>query len=74
MQVKILRTTTAEKRFVIAGQVYDLAEAEARALILLGKAIEAVDEPQVQAEPLNTENAEAVVATELKRKGRRRAG
>lgn len=74
MKVLILRTTVAEKRFVSAGSVVDLSDAEARALILLGKAIEAVDVPEVKVEPLTTENAGAVVATETKRKGRRRAG
>lgn len=75
MQVKITRTTVANKQFVHAGQVYDLPDHEARALLQLGKAV-LVDNaaPEPQPEPLTTENTDAVVATEApKRRGRPRA-
>jgi hypothetical protein len=72
MQVKITRTTVAAKQFVHAGQVYDLPDGDARALILLGKA-EAIDAVEAAPAVLDTEAAEAVVATEApKRKGRSR--
>lgn len=73
MHVKITRTTVADKRFVLAGQVYDLPDQEARALIQLGKAEPATAEaPPAPAEPLTTENTDAIVATDTpKRKGRR---
>lgn len=72
MQVKITRTTVAAKQFVHAGQVYDLPDHDARALILLGKA-EAVEAVEPAPTVLDTQAAEAVVATEApKRKGRKR--
>lgn len=71
MQVKITRTTVAAKQFVHAGQVYDLPEAEARALILLGKA-EPVEAVPAAPEVMDTEVAAPVVATdEPKKRGRR---
>lgn len=64
MQVKILRTTVADKRFVRAGVVVDLSDIDARALILLGKAVLADAAPEPVAEVL-----EPVIA---KTKGRGR--
>ena len=52
MQVKILRTTVADKRFVRAGVVVDLSDIDARALILLGKAVLADAAPEPVAEGL----------------------
>jgi len=72
MQVKITRTTVANKQFVHAGQVYDLPDAEARTLLQLGKAVLAEPAEPAPA-PLTTDAAEAVVATEApKRRGRPR--
>ena len=70
MQVKILRTTVADKRFVRAGVVVDLSDIDARALILLGKAVLADAVPEPVTEVLDTAAAEPVIA---KTKGRGRA-
>lgn len=59
MQVKITRNTVAAKQFVFAGQVHDLPDAEARALIQMGKA-----EPVTEAMPVEPDAP--------KRKGRKR--
>lgn len=73
MQVKILRTTIADGQVVRAGQVYDLSDADARALLQLGKA-QAVEAQEADPAPLDTEQASAVIDTEApKRKGSRRA-
>lgn len=73
MQVKITRTTVAAKQFVMAGEVYDLPDADARLLIQLGKAV-AVTAAEPQTEVLETKDAESVVSTDMpKRKGRSRA-
>ena len=64
MQVRITRTTVANKQFVREGSVVELDESEARLLIAIGKA-EAigVDEPasETVGEDLTTETADAVV-------------
>jgi hypothetical protein len=75
MQVKITRTTVANKQFVHAGQVYDLPDEDARMLLQIGKAVLVDAEPaEEQPEPLTTENTDAVIATEApKRRGRPRA-
>lgn len=70
MKIKILKTTVANGGFVRAGSVVDIAEAEAKALILLGKAVAAdgkLDFEPAPVEELNTEVAEAIVETKLKR-------
>lgn len=73
MQVKILRTTVADKQFVRAGVVVDLPDSEARGLILLGKAELLAAEPEGQSEPIGTAAAEPLIDTEPpKRKGRGR--
>ena len=51
MQVKITRTTVADGKFVHAGQVYDLPDADARTLMQLGKAVLATDAPAPAPEP-----------------------
>lgn len=71
----------AEGRLVRAGSVEELIEKEAHTLIMLGKAEKveaeaeqpaAADEPvEAQAEELNTDNAEAVIAEEAPRRGKR---
>lgn len=73
MRVKILRNTVADKRLVRAGEVHDLSEADARTLIILGKAKPMVAEALPPA-PMDTEQASPVIDTEApKRKGSRRA-
>lgn len=73
MRVKILRNTVADKRLVRAGEVHDLSDADARTLIILGKAEPMVAEAPPPA-PLDTEQASPVIDTEApKRKGSRRA-
>lgn len=69
MQVKILRTTVADKQFVRAGAVVDLPDFEARSLILLGKAALANLSAEPVAAVLDTAAAEPVIA---KSKGRGR--
>lgn len=72
MQVKITRTTVAAKQFVLAGEVHDLPDAEARLLIQIGKAV-ALDGAEPQPDVLETKDAVAVVSTDTpKRKGRSR--
>lgn len=79
MQVRITRTTVANKQFVREGSTVDLDENEAKQLIALGKAVAVGgDEPEsetaveaVEGDELTTENAEAVVATAAP-KGKRR--
>lgn len=73
MKIKITRTTVANKQFVLAGQVYDLPDADARLLVQLGKA-EAVDGVEQPAPvEMTTETSEAVIETGApKRKGRNR--
>lgn len=76
MQVRITRTTVANKQFAREGSIVELDEQEAKLLIAIGKA-EAVgsDEPEsetaVESDELTTETAEAVVATAAP-KGKRR--
>ncbi len=76
MQVKITRTTVANKQFVFEGQVYDLPEQDARSLVQLGKA-EAVEITLSVdgAEPaaMDTEDAADVIAAEAPKvkRGRR---
>lgn len=73
MKIKILRTTVANAEFVRAGAVVEVPDTDAKALILLGKAV-AVDAEQAPApvvglteEELNTKVAEAIVEKKLKR-------
>jgi hypothetical protein len=76
MQVKITRTTVANKQFVLAGQVYDLPDADARMLLQLGKAvtIEAVEAVEAPPAILDTVAADALVETDApKAKRSRRA-
>ena len=79
MQVRITRTTVANKQFRREGSIVELDDNEARLLIAIGKA-EAIggDEPEseitveaVEGDELTTENTDAVVATAPK--GKRRA-
>lgn len=71
MKIKILRTTVANGGFVRAGDVVEVPDSDAKSLILLGKAIAADGKidvaPAPVAEELNTEVAEAIVETKLKR-------
>lgn len=72
MQVLVLRTTVADGRFVRAGQVYDLSEADARTLLQLGKARPADAVEAQEAPPMTTDSA-PVVDVELKKpRGRRK--
>lgn len=65
MHIKITRTTVAAGRFVHAGQVIDLPDADARALMQLGKA-EHVKQPDPVVEtPMTTESAAPIVATDV---------
>lgn len=66
MKIKITRTTVADGQVVRAGKVYDVPAADAKALILLGKAVAAEDTAaEVQAEPeLTTEALAPVIETE----------
>lgn len=76
MKIEILRTTVADKRIVRAGTVEDVSEKDAKALILLGKAIAADDAIVVEqpSEPLNTETAEAVISEDRPKRGRKSKG
>lgn len=70
MKVKMLKTSVADGRFVRGGAIEEVSDAEAKSLILLGKAVavEAEEAPApVVEEELTTETAEAVVETKLKR-------
>jgi hypothetical protein len=72
MKIRILKTTVADGRFVKAGSVEDVSEADGKLLIGIGKAVPA-DEPVaatvVEPEPvLTVEDAAPVVAE--KRRGR----
>lgn len=75
MQVKITRNTIADGKPVMAGQVYDLPAADARALLQLGKAVtvEAVEAVEAPPAVLDTVAAEAVVDTDAPKakRGRR---
>jgi len=67
MQVKILRTTVADKKFVMEGSVVDVSDFDARSLVLLGKAV------MVEPIPLDTVAAEPLISTDApKRRGRGR--
>lgn len=66
MRVQITRNTVADKRQVRAGEVCDLSDADARALIQLGKAVAVVSE-EPPAAPLDTEQASPVIDTKRKR-------
>lgn len=70
MKIKILKTTVAAKGFVRAGEIVEVSDAEAKTLILLGKAVmDAGKLSHIEPEPeeLTTEVAEAIVETKLKR-------
>lgn len=70
MKIKILKNTVANKGFVRAGEVVEVSDSDAKALILLGKAIAADGKLDVAPEPveeINTEVAQAIVETKLKR-------
>lgn len=72
MKIAILKTTVANGGFVRAGTVVDISDADAKSLILLGKAksVEAEEAPVnvgITEEELNTKVAEAAVETKLKR-------
>lgn len=81
MQVRITRTTVANKQFAREGSIVELDDNEAKLLIAIGKAeVIGGDEPAsetaveaeaVEGDELTTENAEAVVATAAP-KGKRR--
>lgn len=70
MKIKILRTTVANSKFVRAGEIVEVPDEDAKTLILLGKAV-AADGIMAHIEPepeeLNTDVAEAIVETKLKR-------
>lgn len=78
MKVKIIRTTVADRRLVRAGAIEDVSDADAKTLILLGKAAAVgYDEPaqapeQAPAEELNTENAADVIEESKPRRGKKR--
>lgn len=72
MKIKILKTTVADSRFVKAGEVIDVPESEARLLVGIGKAeyvsgTEQVEAPVQIEKPLDTETAEAIVETKLRK-------
>lgn len=72
MQIKILKTTVADGRFVKAGSVEDVSDADAKLLIGLGKAVPAdaapVPAPAPMPEPvMTTENTPQVVADKPRR-------
>lgn len=73
MKIKIIRTTVADKRVVRAGAIEDVSDADAKVLILLGKAVahDVADDP---VEELNTENLADVIAEEKPRRGRKIKG
>lgn len=73
MQIKITRTTVADGKIVKAGQVYTLPDADARALLLLGKAELVTAEAAPPAQVLDTTEAAAVIDTEAPKakRGRR---
>jgi hypothetical protein len=66
MRVRITRTTVASDGFVRVGQVVDLPEADAKMLIAIHKAVPVDDEPEAPT-VIDTEVAEPVVETKLKR-------
>lgn len=72
MKVQILKTTVADKRFVRAGSIEEISDADARALILLGKAV-AYDGQVSQPAPveLNSETAAPLVSEDKPRRGRK---
>ena len=72
MKIKILKTTVADNRFVKAGEVIDVLESEARLLVGVGKAeyvsgTEQAEAPVQIEKPLDTEAAEAIVETKLRK-------
>lgn len=70
MKIKILRTTVASGEVVRAGGVVEVSDADAKTLILLGKAVAAEGKmAHIEPEPeeLTTEVAEPIVETKLKR-------
>lgn len=76
MKIKILRTTVADKRVVRLGCIEDVSEKDAKALILLGKAVaadesEAIEPPSA---PINTESAEAVISEDRPKRIRKFKG
>jgi hypothetical protein len=75
MKIKIIRTTVADGQVVRSGNVYDVPNSEAKALILLGKAVAADDvvhEVEVQ-EPAET--VSPLIETETpKRRSKNRKG
>jgi hypothetical protein len=69
MKIRILKTTVADGRFVKAGSVEDVSEADGKLLIGIGKAVPADEPVEAAAEPvLAVEDAAPVVAE--KRRGR----
>lgn len=76
MKIKILRTTVADKRIVRFGSIEDVSEKDAKALILLGKAVavdesEAIEPPSAQ---ISTESAEAVISEDRPKRIRKTKG
>lgn len=66
MRIKVLKTSVAEGKFVAAGRTVDVSDSEAKALIMLNKAV-AVEAEEAPANELTTENTPAVVEKKLKR-------
>lgn len=72
MKIRILRTTVADGRLIRAGATEDVGDSDAKALILLGKAVAVErDEPVEPVEELNSENSAPVIADEAPRRGRK---
>ena len=76
MKIKILRTTVADKRIVRADSVEDVSDKDAKALILLGKAVavDAIETVEQPVAPLSVETAEAVISEDRPRRGRKSKG
>jgi len=71
MQIKILKTTAADGRFVRAGTIVELSERDAKILIGLGKGELVSDTPpEPPAQPLTTETAAPVVRRGRPAKGK----
>lgn len=76
MKIKIIRTTVADKRTVRSGSIEDVSDADAKMLILMGKAIALPDDEPIAApvEELNTESASDVIAESRPRRTRKFKG